>query len=182
LGRVAAESGGEGHRFSRVLRVRSHRRENHAKGLPQATATDSTAPSSAGHYQNACCREMPVADPSVRTVVRNLLVLAHNIVVVVLVFLIFRVWPDWHAAAALPGFAFLGVDGIAVCLLFGAICARFRDVAPIVGSVMQIAYFITPIIWKPQLVGRNAVWLPLNPSSRCWRSCDSRCLAACLRR
>ena len=106
---------------------------------------------------------MPYTIHAVRTVIRNLLVLAHNVVVVIVVFLIFGVWPGWHALAVLPGFALWIVDGIAACLLLGAVCARFRDIAPIVGSVMQIAFFLTPIIWKPELVGRNVVWLPLNP-------------------
>ena len=55
------------------------------------------------------------------------------------------------------------VDALAVSLLLGAFCARFRDIPPIVASVMQIAFFVTPIIWKPVLVGANARFLPLNP-------------------
>ena len=43
------------------------------------------------------------------------------------------------------------------------ICARFRDIPPIVGSVMQIAFFISPVIWKPELVGHWEPLLPLNP-------------------
>jgi lipopolysaccharide transport system permease protein len=106
---------------------------------------------------------MPYTIHALRTVVRNLLVLAHNIIVVIVVFMIFRVWPGWHALVALPGFVLWMIDGIAACLLLGAVCARFRDIAPIVGSVMQIAFFLTPIIWKPELVGNKAVYLPLNP-------------------
>ena len=55
------------------------------------------------------------------------------------------------------------VDSLAACLLLGAFCARFRDVAPIVGSIMQIAFFLTPIIWKPELIDGNAVYLVFNP-------------------
>ncbi len=55
------------------------------------------------------------------------------------------------------------VDGLAVCLLLGSFCARFRDVGPIVGSIMQIAFFLTPVIWQPEQLGRHAVLLPFNP-------------------
>jgi lipopolysaccharide transport system permease protein len=34
---------------------------------------------------------------------------------------------------------------------------------PIVASVMQIAFFMSPVIWKPSQLGPRAVWLPLNP-------------------
>ena len=43
------------------------------------------------------------------------------------------------------------------------ICARFRDIPPIVGSLMQIAFFISPVIWKPEMVGHWEPWLPINP-------------------
>jgi lipopolysaccharide transport system permease protein len=98
-----------------------------------------------------------------RTVVRNVLVLAHNAVVIVVVFAIFRIWAGAGALLVLPGFALWLIDAIAACLLFGCFCARFRDIPPIVASIMQIAFFVSPIIWKPELVGKSAAWLPLNP-------------------
>jgi lipopolysaccharide transport system permease protein len=106
---------------------------------------------------------MPLFMHAIRTLIRNLLVLAHNIVVIVVVDIIFSVWPGWHALLVLPGFAVWAMDGLAICLLLGAFCARFRDVAPIVASVMQIAFFLTPVIWQPEQLGPHAVWLPLNP-------------------
>ena len=60
------------------------------------------------------------------------------------------------ALLALPGAAVWLVDALAVCLLLGAFCARFRDIPPIVGSMMQIAFFVTPVIWKPEQLGAQA--------------------------
>ena len=99
-----------------------------------------------------------------RVIVRNLLVLAHNVVVIIAVYAVFDAWPGWRAAVAIPGLLLWVIDGIACCLLLGAVCARFRDIPPIVGSVMQIAFFVSPIIWKPELLTpAKAEWLPLNP-------------------
>lgn len=107
---------------------------------------------------------MPYTLYAARTVVRNLLVLAHNVVVIVAVYVVFEVWPGWQALWALPGLAVWVVDGLAACMLLGSLCARFRDIPPIVGSLMQIAFFITPVIWKPELLqGDQAGWLPYNP-------------------
>jgi lipopolysaccharide transport system permease protein len=106
---------------------------------------------------------MPLFLHALQTLVRNVLVLAHNIVVIVVVDIIFSVWPGWHALLALPAVAVWVVDGLAVCLLLGSFCARFRDVGPIVGSIMQIAFFLTPVIWQPEQLGRHAVLLPFNP-------------------
>ena len=54
------------------------------------------------------------------------------------------------ALLALPGLVLWLLDSLAVCLLLGALCARFRDIPPIVGSVMQMAFFISAVIWKPE--------------------------------
>jgi lipopolysaccharide transport system permease protein len=106
---------------------------------------------------------MPLFLHALRLLVRNVWVLAHNVVVIVAVDVIFSVWPGWHAVLALPGFAIWGVDALAVALLLGAFCARFRDIGPIVGSIMMIAFFVTPVIWQPEQLGPNAAWLQFNP-------------------
>jgi len=107
---------------------------------------------------------MPFTLYAVRTVVRNLLVLAHNLIVIVAVWAIFDVWPGWDALMAVPGVLLWLADSMALCLLLGTICARFRDIPQIVASVMQIAFFVSPIIWKPELLqGNSARWLPANP-------------------
>ena len=55
------------------------------------------------------------------------------------------------------------IDSLAVGVLLGAVCARFRDIPPIVASVMQMAFFITPVIWRPSLIGDEQWMLPFNP-------------------
>lgn len=106
---------------------------------------------------------MPFFVFSIRTLVRNLFVLAHNIVVIVVVFAVFLHWPGWPALLAIPSLALWTVDALLLTLLLGGFCARFRDILPIVNSLMQIAFFLTPVIWKPEQLGPKAVYLPLNP-------------------
>jgi lipopolysaccharide transport system permease protein len=55
------------------------------------------------------------------------------------------------------------VDALALTLLLGAFCARFRDIQPIVNSITQIMFFMTPVIWKPEQLGSGVEKLPLNP-------------------
>ncbi len=106
---------------------------------------------------------MPFTVFSIRMLVRNAVALLHNIVVIVVVFAIFRMWPRWESPVAIPGLAIWAIDAMALTYLLGAFCARFRDIQPIVNSVMQIAFFITPVIWKPTQLGRLAAILPFNP-------------------
>jgi lipopolysaccharide transport system permease protein len=107
---------------------------------------------------------MPFFVFSMRTLIRNAIALGHNIVVIVVVFAIFSVWPRWEALMAIPGLMLWCVDALALTLLLGGFCARFRDIQPIVNSVMQIAFFMTPVIWKPAQLGPNRIAeLALNP-------------------
>jgi lipopolysaccharide transport system permease protein len=106
---------------------------------------------------------MPFSLHAMRSVVRNFVVLAHNLVVILAVYLYFEIWPGWWLLMTIPAFAIWLVNALAVTILLGAFCARFRDVSPIVGSIMQIMFFVSPIIWKPEQLGDAAIYLPLNP-------------------
>ena len=106
---------------------------------------------------------MPFFVHAIRTVVRSVISLLHNLPVIVVVFAIFGIWPGFVAGESLIGLALWTIDAFAACLLLGAFCARFRDVPPIVASVMQIAFFVTPIVWRPEQLGARGWWLPYNP-------------------
>ncbi|NPD66380.1 ABC transporter permease [Lichenicola cladoniae] len=106
---------------------------------------------------------LPFGLHAARVLVRNILVLLHNVIVIVVVFAIFRVWPGAHAFWALPAAGLWLLDAIAACLLLGTLGARYRDIPPIIGSLMQIFFFISPIIWKPELITHGHALLQLNP-------------------
>jgi lipopolysaccharide transport system permease protein len=100
---------------------------------------------------------MPLSMHAARVVIRNFLVFAHNIVVIVVVFAIMRKVPGAQSYLIIPAFVLWFIDGLAICLLLGVFCARFRDVPPIVGSVMQIGFFITPILWSPAILEHRGI-------------------------
>ena len=106
---------------------------------------------------------MPFFVHAIRVVVRTLIGLAHNIPVILIVFALYGTWPGWGALMALPGLALWLLDAFAACLSLGAVCARFRDIPPIIGSIMQIAFYITPILWRPEQLKGHVWWLSLNP-------------------
>ncbi len=107
---------------------------------------------------------MPYSLYAARVVLRNVLILGHNLLVIVAVYAVLLIWPGTIMLLSLPGVVLWLIDGLAACAVLGGLCARFRDIPPIVQSVMQIAFFVTPIIWKPELLppARRAL-LPLNP-------------------
>ena len=59
---------------------------------------------------------------------------------------------NFSSLLIVPGLFTICANGAWIAILFGMIGARFRDVQPLVGSVLQIAFFVTPIFWQAQLV------------------------------
>ncbi|WP_342320196.1 ABC transporter permease [Corynebacterium mayonis] len=82
-----------------------------------------------------------------RLVWRQLLFLAHNMVIWVILIAVFRIPLGWSALWAVPALALLVVNGVWVTMLFGIIATRFRDVAPLLESLVQLLFYVTPIVW-----------------------------------
>jgi len=93
----------------------------------------------------------------------NALIAAHNILVVFVVLLVFHVNPGWVFLLVIPGFFFILINGFWVGLLLGLISARFRDIPLIVASVVQVTFFLTPILWMPDMLPERHVFLDANP-------------------
>jgi ABC-2 type transport system permease protein/lipopolysaccharide transport system permease protein len=106
---------------------------------------------------------MPFSVHAWRGGYRNLIVLAHNMVIVPLVLLIFSVPVGWNVLIIVPALAILTINGIWVSILLGMISARYRDVPPIVTNFVQVLFFVTPVFWPPEALGIWMQALPLNP-------------------
>ena len=106
---------------------------------------------------------LPLSVHVYRLLWRHLIILAHNAAVFAVVAAVFAVWPGWTGLLALPGLVLLCLNGLWAGLLLGILSARFRDVPPIVTSVVRICFFVTPIIWIPELIPGRSLVLLANP-------------------
>ena len=48
-------------------------------------------------------------------------------------------------------------------MVLALICARFRDVPPIIISVLQVIFYITPILFKKEMLNKYAWLIDFNP-------------------
>lgn len=106
---------------------------------------------------------LPYTLHALRAAFRNTLVAAHSLPLILVVFLVFGRVPGPEAFLAIFGFLLIGINMIAAGLLLGMMCARFRDIPSLVANAVQLAFFATPILWKPELLGDAMVWMALNP-------------------
>ena len=70
---------------------------------------------------------------------------------------------DWYMLEIVPAFLLLAINAFWISILLGLIGARFRDVPPIVASFLQVAFFVTPIIWPIETLGQWQAIGTLNP-------------------
>jgi ABC-2 type transport system permease protein len=89
----------------------------------------------------------PISVHVYRLVWRQTLLFAHNLIVYVIMLFIFPKPLGWESLMAIPAFLLLVLNGTWVALFLGMASARFRDLNPIVGSVVQLTFFLTPIVW-----------------------------------
>jgi ABC-type polysaccharide/polyol phosphate export permease len=100
-----------------------------------------------------------------RVLWRNLLILGHNILILPLVLLATGKGLSYIALIAIPGLVLMAISLSWITLLLALICARYRDMPQVVTSVMQVVFYLTPIIWTPSsMPSRTGVGLlDLNP-------------------
>jgi len=99
---------------------------------------------------------IPLPVHILRMVWRNLIILAHNIVIFPIVLVVMQKPLNWVAFLSIPGLALVVLNLIWGALLMSTICARYRDIPQIITSALQIVFYLTPIMWLPHLLPQRA--------------------------
>jgi lipopolysaccharide transport system permease protein len=102
----------------------------------------------------------------IRVVWRNILTTAHNIVIFPVVVLLVGGTTGWAVLLWPLGLAIAVLSVSGLSLILSVVATRFRDVPPIVNSVVTVAFYVTPVIWMADNLGDNQLahlLLGLNP-------------------
>ena len=103
-----------------------------------------------------------------RVVFRNLLITAHNALIIPVVLLAFAIPIRPVVLLVIPAFFIIVLNGVWIGLLLGTLSARFRDTPQTVLSVMQVVFFLTPVVFqKRQLSPSVQSVLDFNPFAAC---------------
>ncbi|HWC83861.1 MAG TPA: ABC transporter permease [Pseudonocardiaceae bacterium] len=114
----------------------------------------------------------PLSVYSLRTVWRQTLLFLHTMIVYVVILVIFftsldhpysLASPDgtcnnlngalchpgigWTWLLAIPGFMLLAANAVWASLLLGIVSTRFRDLPQLIGALVQLMFYMTPIVW-----------------------------------
>ena len=109
---------------------------------------------------------LPLSIYPLRILWRNIVVLGHNAILLPIVLLIAQRSLNYNFFWFVPGFLLLVLNIFWISVFLGIFCTRFRDLPPIIGSVVQVFFYVTPIIWMPNAMNaRVSSWvLDFNPA------------------
>ncbi|MCZ0734426.1 ABC transporter permease [Phreatobacter sp. AB_2022a] len=98
-----------------------------------------------------------------RTISRNVFISAHNLVILPVVYLICGTPLDWHLLLFVPGLILVLANLAWVGYLLAILSTRFRDIPQIIASIVQVAFFLSPVMFKPSQLRAGHPVLILNP-------------------
>lgn len=98
-------------------------------------------------------------------VCRQLITFAHNLIVILVIFLIYPPHVGWQQLLVLPGLVILIGNLLWIALLLGMLGARFRDLDYLIGAVLPMFFFISPILFRPDHATVSPLIVWSNPFS-----------------
>ena len=108
---------------------------------------------------------MPMFVHVLRVLFRNLIILAHNALIFPLVLFLMNGHFSVSSLLFLPGLFLIFMCLSWITPLLAIICTRYRDVSQIIISILQVMFYLTPIIWMPALLTERVgeILLQFNP-------------------
>ena len=83
---------------------------------------------------------------------RNVFTFLLNMIFPLIICVVLGVHFTAHALMSILGTLLLIITCGWIAFVVAIFCARFRDIVQIVASIIQIVFFLTPILWKPELL------------------------------
>jgi lipopolysaccharide transport system permease protein len=99
-----------------------------------------------------------------RALVYGLIVSFHNLIIFAVVAIYFKVPYSASSLLAIPGLLLFVGNCFWIILLLSTVSTRFRDVPQVVANLLQVLFYLTPIIWMAGLLPDSKRWVILaNP-------------------
>jgi lipopolysaccharide transport system permease protein len=107
--------------------------------------------------------KLPYSVYILRVVWRNFIIFLHTIVIYIPMMIVFKIVPNLAMLLVIPGLLLAIVNLIWLTTVIAILSTRFRDIQPIVGTVIQLGMFATPIMWPVSSLGDARIVAEINP-------------------
>lgn len=108
---------------------------------------------------------MPLFTHIMRTLWRNMIIFAHNIVIFPILLLILGGVISLNVFWSIPGLILLCLNLSWMMLILAVLCARFRDMTQVVTNILQVLFYATPIMWMVKILPDHVsrAFIDFNP-------------------
>jgi lipopolysaccharide transport system permease protein len=118
-------------------------------------------------YVNSSAYILNAATPRLvfvfQTIWRNSIIFAHNFVIIIILLAAFGT-KNWAVMPLFPlALIIYLLNATWVAMIAGLLSARFRDLPQIISSLLQVAFYVTPILYRPNSLNRFLWIITLNP-------------------
>lgn len=99
-----------------------------------------------------------------RLMIRNIIIFLHNIIAYLPIFFLLKIIPGFNIFLLIPAIFIVSLNVVLWGTVLAILGTRFRDLLPIITSLIQVAFFMTPIMWIPNFLPEKYQWFILyNP-------------------
>lgn len=106
---------------------------------------------------------MPTSVHLYQMLARNVIVWFFNMAIYVVVALAFRLVPNANTLLFLAAAPLLLINIAWMALAAGVLSARYRDIPPVIASLVQVVFFLTPIFWSMETIPDRPAFVVANP-------------------
>jgi ABC-type polysaccharide/polyol phosphate export permease len=106
---------------------------------------------------------IPFGSMLLRISMRHLIIFAHNFLIIIIVTIFVGGGWGLKTLAVVPGLFLVLLFCLFASGPIAVFCTRFRDMPLIVGNILMILYYVTPVLWQPQSLKKNQWVFDYNP-------------------
>lgn len=92
--------------------------------------------------------KLPASLFILRVLYRQCCILLHNCLLIPLVFLFFNIPINFNILLIIPSLIITLLFLYSIGIIIALFCTRYRDMVPVVQSMMGLLFFVTPILWS----------------------------------
>ena len=101
--------------------------------------------------------KLPMSIYAYKMVMRNFLIFLHHSIVIIIIVFLFKDLKDLNSALLFIPFymILIMINAFSAGIVLGILCARFRDFQQFVNNGLLMLFFLTPILWKSEMLGKK---------------------------
>ena len=103
--------------------------------------------------------KISIIDIAIIGIFKNLIILFHNSVIIILVLLVFQINLTINIFFIFYGFIIILINSFSVTIIFGILCLRYRDFILIIKNLLYLLFLMFPIFWTPSVLTDNRIIL-----------------------